>query len=128
MSPVRSDCMYAWSYNLHSTNSQISVWIKYRFRHIFIQLFSALIRFHYLRSPSIVSLASKLQVNKALASTPRKTYRFHELTKFTPASLYCEPMDYFTNWNQLNNGTYLPMPSNNPSLWTHHSACKLNKG
>jgi len=52
-------------------------------------------------------LASKLHVDKALTTynqpIPRKTSPIHELTKPTLASLYCEPVDYFAKWDQLDN-------------------------
>ena len=75
-------------------------------------------------------LASAMRVAEALTTynqlTHHKTFPVHGVTKPTPTSWYCEPLHYFANSNQMDSWTHLPIPSNNPSQWTHHKAysCK----
>ena len=132
MSAARSDCMYrACSYNLHSTDSRISTWVKYRLRCNFIRLFSSFIQYNALRSSSIVCLgicdASRQGTGSFNWPSHHKTSPVHRVTSPTPPSWNCGPVHYFAGWDLLDSWIHLLVPSNDPSQWTYRVACS-NKG
>ena len=130
MSTVRSDCMYcACLYNLHSTNSQISTWVRYWLRRIFIPLFSSLMRFNALWRLFIMSLgicdSSHWGTVTYNQPTHHKIFPVHGVTKPTLALWYCEPVHYFADSDWFDSWTHLLIPSNNPSQWTDRKTCRL---
>ena len=131
MGSVRSDCMYcACLYNLHSTDSQI-----FELGPISIKMYlHSIIFFSYVVqcfTKFIDRVSWHLQCESArhwqlITNQLIIKYFLHGVTKPTSASWYCKPLHYFTDSDQLDSWIYLPVPSNDPSQWTHRKAyrCK----
>ena len=107
MFAARSDCMYhAYSYNLHSINSQISTWAQYRLDVSSFDYYILLCGLVLYELHQSYLLASAMRVAKALATynqpNHHKTFPIHGVTKPTPTSWYCELLHYFADLDRLN--------------------------